>query len=40
MLIFQKYVKEYNGKIIFKVVDTYEEINQSKNIIQRIIESN
>lgn len=38
-LIFQKYLKGYDGKIIFEVVDVDEEIIKSKNIIQRIIEN-
>lgn len=39
-LIFQNYLKGYDGKIIFEVVDTDEEIMKSKNIIQTIFESN
>jgi sugar phosphate isomerase/epimerase len=38
-LIFQNYLKGYDGKIIFEVVDTDEEIIKSKNIIQTIFES-
>lgn len=36
-LIFQNYLKGYDGKIIFEVVDTDEEIIKSKNIIERIV---
>lgn len=35
-LIFQNYLKEYDGKIIFEVVDTDEVIIKSKNTIQEI----
>ncbi|WP_346938664.1 sugar phosphate isomerase/epimerase [uncultured Clostridium sp.] len=38
-LIFQKYLKGYDGKIIFEVVDTDEEIYESKNIIENIIQN-
>ncbi len=38
-LIFQNYLKDYDGKIIFEVVDTDEEILESKKIIQNIIEA-
>lgn len=36
-LIFQNYLKGYDGKIIFEVVDTDEKIIRSKNIIQSIL---
>lgn len=39
-LIFQNYLKGYNGKIIFEVVDKDEEIIKSKNSIQKIFQSN
>ncbi len=35
-LIFQNYLKGYDGKIIFEVVNTDEEIIKSKDIIQKI----
>jgi len=35
-LIFQNYLKGYDGKIIFEVVDTDEEVIHSKDIIQNI----
>jgi sugar phosphate isomerase/epimerase len=35
-LIFQNYLKGYDGKIIFEVVGSNEEIVKSKNIIQKI----
>jgi sugar phosphate isomerase/epimerase len=38
-LIFQNYLKGYDGKIIFEVVDTDEEIIKSKNTIQTVFES-
>lgn len=38
-LIFNKYLKDYNGKIIFEVIADDEEIVKSKNIIKGIIES-
>lgn len=37
--IFRNHLKAYDGKIIFEVVDTDEEIIKSKNTIQRIFES-
>jgi sugar phosphate isomerase/epimerase len=39
-LIFQNYLKGYDGKIIFEVVDTDEEVIHSKDIIESIIYSN
>jgi len=36
-LIFQKYLKGYQGKIIFEVVDEDEKIINSKDIIQKIL---
>ena len=36
-LVFQNYIKGYDGKIIFEVVDTDEEIIKSKNIIHRCL---
>jgi sugar phosphate isomerase/epimerase len=39
-LIFQNYLKGYDGKIIFEVVETDEEIIKSKNTIQKIVQSN
>lgn len=39
-LIFQNYLKGYDGKIIFEVVDTDEEVIHSKDIIQNIFYSN
>lgn len=39
-LIFQNYLKGYDGKIIFEVVDTDNEIIDSKDIIQNIFYSN
>lgn len=38
-LIFGKYLKGYDGKIIFEVVGTDEEIIKSKNAIQNIFQS-
>ncbi|MGL5352597.1 MAG: TIM barrel protein, partial [Clostridium sp.] len=39
-LIFKKYLKGYDGKIIFEVVDIDEEIINSKNIIENIFQNN
>jgi sugar phosphate isomerase/epimerase len=39
-LIFKSYLKGYDGKIIFEVVDTDEKIIKSKNIIETILERN
>ena len=39
-LIFQNYLKGYDGKIIFEVVDTDEEVIHSKDIIESIFYSN
>lgn len=36
-LIFKKYLHGFNGKIIFEVVDTDEEIIKTKNIIQKLL---
>ncbi len=38
-LIFRKYLKEFEGKVIFEVVGTDEEIINSKNIIKTAIEN-
>ncbi|MEG0307251.1 MAG: TIM barrel protein [Clostridium sp.] len=38
-LIFQNYLKEYDGKIIFEVVDTDEEIIKSQTTIQSIFQN-